>query len=236
MDTGTGIEIGKECEVLSDTNYGSDYNEVFGKNGLEFNGQTPASKGHTPAIEVVEIHSSSESSSETDYGSEIDKLFQNDTLLNSISRRSHDGRNFSSYQSNDTSSMVNFDMLRSSPPSSPSGRDHFFLTSAANWEPASTREISIKVKEVERVRQVINTHFNLKARPWQVGAVVDITKRKRDVCAIAGTNSGKNLVYQSIPVITEGSVLVILPAITLMVDQVCITPKMLYIHYLHLIV
>ena len=162
MDTGTGMEIRKKCEVLSDTDYESDYDEVFEKNGLEFNGQTPALKRHIPAIEIVEIHSSSKSSSETDYGSEVDKLFQDDTLLNSIGRRSHGGRNSLSHQSNDTSSMVDFDMLRSSPPSSPSGQDHFFLTSAANWEPASTREISTKVKKVERVRQVINTHFNLK--------------------------------------------------------------------------
>ena len=221
------MEIGKECEVLNDTNYGSDYNEVFEKIGSKFNGQTSALKGHIPAIELVEIHSSSESSSETDYESEVDKLLEDDTLLNSIGRRSHDSRNSSSHQLNDTSSMVDFDMLRSSSPSSPSGWDHFFLISAANWEPASTREISTKVKEIERVRQVINIHFNLKARPWQVGAVVDITKRKRDVCAIAGTNSGKNLVYQSIPVVTKASVLVISPTIALMEDQVCIAPKIL---------
>ena len=129
--------------------------------------------------------------------------------------------------------MADFDMLRSSPPLSPNGRDHFFLTSAINWEPASTREISTKVKEVESVRQVINTHFNFKARPWQVGAVIDITKRKRDVCAIAGTNAGKSLVYQSIPVVTGGSVLVISPTIALMEDQVCIALKMLCIYHLH---
>ena len=111
MDTGTGMEIGKEYEVLSDTNYGSDYDEVFEKNGPEFNGQTPALKGHIPAIEVVEIHSSSESSSETDHGSKVDELFQDDTFFNSIGRRSHGGRNFLSHQSNDTSSMVDFDML-----------------------------------------------------------------------------------------------------------------------------
>ncbi len=84
-------------------------------------------------------------------------------------------------------------MLRSSPPLSSSGRNHFFLTSAVNWEVASTREISIKMKAVKSVRQVINTHFNLKVRPWQVGAGMDITKRKRDVCEIAGTNAGKAL-------------------------------------------
>ncbi len=86
------------------------------------------------------------------------------------------------------------------------------------------------MKEVESVRQVINTHFNLKARLWQVDAVIDITKRQKDVCAIAGTSTGKNLVYQSIPVITRGFILVISPTIAFMEYQVCIAPKMLYNH------
>ncbi len=86
------------------------------------------------------------------------------------------------------------------------------------------------MKKVESVHQVINTHFNLKARLWQVGAIMDINKRKRDVCAIAGISVGKSLVYQSIPVVIGGSVLVILPTIALMEDQVCIAPKMLYNH------
>ncbi len=86
------------------------------------------------------------------------------------------------------------------------------------------------MKEIESVRQVINTHFNLKARSWQVGAVMDITKRKRDVCAIASTSANKSLVYQSILIITGGSVLVILPTITFIEDQICIAPKILYNH------
>ncbi len=126
-------------------------------------------------------------------------------------------------------------MLRSSFPLSPSDQSHFFLTSIVNWEPASTEQICIIVKEVESVCQVIHTHFNLKPRPWQVGAIMDITKRKRDVCTIAGTSAGKNFVYQSIPVVIGGSVLVISPTIAFIEDQVCIAPKMLYNH-LHLTV
>lgn len=116
--------------------------------------------------------------------------------------------------------MVEFDIMQSSSPAECMNNDEAFLTSAANWEPSSTRNISTKMVEVESVRRAINTHFNLKARPWQVNVVLDITKYKRDVCAIAETNAGKSLVYQSIPVITGGSVLVILPAIALMEDQV----------------
>lgn len=112
--------------------------------------------------------------------------------------------------------MVDFDILQSSLSLSSSSRDHFFLTNAINWELANTREINTKVKEVERVCQVINTHFNLKAKLWQVGAIIDITKHKKDICAIVGTNADKSLVYQTLPMVTRGSVLVILPTITLL--------------------
>ncbi len=109
------METGADCEALSDTDYSSDYDEIFENDGPELDGQTPP-------INELDTQLDSESSSETDYGDGIDKLFQDDGLLNSTS----------SHQSNDTSSMVDFDMLRSSPPSSPSGRDHFLLTSAVN--------------------------------------------------------------------------------------------------------
>lgn len=54
---------------------------------------------------------------------------------------------------------------------------------------------------------------------------MDITKCKRNIYAIVDINANKNLVYQSILVITRGSVLVILPIITFIEDQVCIALK-----------
>ncbi len=50
--------------------------------------------------------------------------------------------------------------------------------------------------------------------------LVDIIQKKCDVCALAGTNTGKSLVYQAVLVITEGSILVISPIIALMEDQI----------------
>ncbi len=50
--------------------------------------------------------------------------------------------------------------------------------------------------------------------------MVDITLKKRDMCAIASTNAGKSLIYQAIPVVTGGFVLVISPTIAFMEDQV----------------
>lgn len=79
--------------------------------------------------------------------------------------------------------------------------------------------------EVNHICQVINKQFDLRARFWQVNIVVDITLKKRDVYGIASTNADKNLVYQAIPVITEGFVLVILPTITLIENQVRISSK-----------
>ncbi len=122
----------------------------------------------------------------------------------------------------DTVSMIEFDMMRSSPLVNPTSAtvDQGFLTSAANWERESTRDICARIPEVDYICQVINGRFGLKARSWQVSVMVDITHKKRDVCAIASTNAGKCLVYQAIPVVTGGSVLVISLTIALMEDQV----------------
>ena len=74
--------------------------------------------------------------------------------------------------------------------------------------------------EVSCIRQAIHARFGLKARPWQVSVLIDITEKKRNICAIASTNAGKSLIYQVILVITGGSILVISPTIALMEDQV----------------
>lgn len=71
------------------------------------------------------------------------------------------------------------------------------------------------------VCQAINERFNVKAKPWQISIVIDITKQKQDVYAIASTNASKNFIYQSILVVIGGFVLVILPTITFIEDQVC---------------
>lgn len=129
--------------------------------------------------------------------------------------------------------MANFEFLKSSLFLSPSSQNHFFLTSAINWELASTKEISTKVKEVKSVCFVMNTHFKYKTKPWQVDFIMDIIKCKRNICAIAGTSNSKNLVYLSILFVIKGSLFVILPIITLIKNQVFFALKMLYNHYLY---
>lgn len=80
----------------------------------------------------MNIHSSSESSGETDYKDGNDEFFQDNVLINSIGHHGKNIRNFSTHQSNDTLSIANFEMLQSSFLSLPSDQNHFFLTSAVN--------------------------------------------------------------------------------------------------------
>ena len=119
------METGAQHKALSDIDYSSNYDEIFENNGPELDGQTPN-------IDELDIHSSSESFSETDYGNGNNKFFQDNALVNGIGCRGPVNRNSSAYQSDKSSSMADFDMLRSSPPLSPGGRDHFYLTSAVN--------------------------------------------------------------------------------------------------------
>ena len=200
---------------MNNTNYDSNYNEIFENNSLKLDRQTLD-------IDKWDIYLSNELSSTMDYKDRNNKLFDN-ALINSIG------------QSTELLSMANFNILQSSPRSLPSSYDHFFWTSAINWELTSTRKISIKVKKIKSVCQVINTQFNLKIRPWQVGIVTDITKRKTNICAIAGINTGKSLIYQSIPRVTKGSVVVISPIIAFIKDKLGIGPDILCIYHLHLI-
>lgn len=160
---------------------------------------------------------------ETDYGDfeDIDlKITRNNTLLPGP-------RLAETSVSEDTASIVEFDMMRSSPPAdiATATMEQGFLVSAANWEHGSTRNICARMPEVDRICRVINERFGLKARPWQVSVLVDITLKKRDVCAIASTNAGKSLVYQAILIVTRGFVLVISPTIALIEDQVRVSSK-----------
>lgn len=68
----------------------------------------------------------------------------------------------------DTASMVEFDMMRSSPPAdtATATMKQGFLASATNWEHGSARNICARMPKVDRIHRVINKRFGLKARPW----------------------------------------------------------------------
>lgn len=48
--------------------------------------------------------------------------------------------------------------------------------------------------------------------------LINIFQKQRGICALASTNADKSLVYQAIPVIIKGFVLVISSTIALMED------------------
>lgn len=53
--------------------------------------------------------------------------------------------------------MANCDILQSNSTSLLNDQNNFFLTNTVNWEFANIRQITTKLKEVESVRQIINT-------------------------------------------------------------------------------
>lgn len=75
---------------MSNTNYGSNYNEIFEDSSPELDGQTLA-------INELDIYLSNELSSETDYKDGNDEVFQEDSPVNSISRHNQGNRNFLIY-------------------------------------------------------------------------------------------------------------------------------------------
>lgn len=74
------------------------------------------------------------------------------------------------------------------------------------------------MSEVDHISQIITEYFRLNARLWQVSVLVNIMHKKKNVYVIASTNASKSLVYQAILIVTKVSILIILPAITLMED------------------
>ncbi len=71
------------------------------------------------------------------------------------------------------------------------------------------------------IRQTIKKKVDIMPKPWHVSAMIDTVYKKKDVVISAGTGSGKSLPYQLIPLIKEEAiVLVVLPTIVLMTNQV----------------
>lgn len=76
---------------------------------------------------------------------------------------------------------------------------------------------------VTSICRTIKEKVDIMPKPWQVSAMIDKVHKKKDVVISAGTESGKSLPYQLIALIREGAiVLVVLPIIVLMADQVCL--------------
>ena len=80
--------------------------------------------------------------------------------------------------------------------------------------------LSASTPGFNKIRTGIKSKFLLNPKLWQDNMVADITQAKKDIVVIAGTSASKSLLYQCIPIITGGIVLVVLPTIALMEDLV----------------
>lgn len=64
---------------------------------------------------------------------------------------------------------------------------------------------------------------------WQVSAMIDTIYKMKDIIISAGIRSGKSLPYQLIPLIKEETIiLVVLPIITLIIDQLYLSVIIFY--------
>jgi superfamily II DNA helicase RecQ len=75
----------------------------------------------------------------------------------------------------------------------------------------------------ERLQTILNQtkhHFHRDLYPWQIIAIKNILIHQRDTIVIAGTGSGKSLIFQSLQFATpDAIVLVVSPLIALMENQ-----------------
>lgn len=97
------IETEAQFKVLSNTNYGSHYNEIFENNDLKLNKLMLA-------MNKLDIHLSNDS--KTNYRDENNGLIQDNAFFNSIYYHSLGNENSLSHK---TSNMADFDMLQPCP-------------------------------------------------------------------------------------------------------------------------
>lgn len=84
------MEIKVEYKGLNNTNYGSNYEEIFKDSGQELN-------KHILAIQRLDIYRSSKSFNEMDYKNGNKNFFQSDIIFNTIGRHSHNNTKSSFY-------------------------------------------------------------------------------------------------------------------------------------------
>lgn len=73
---------------------------------------------------------------------------------------------------------------------------------------------------IGKARKIAHDQFGVDLRDWQAEAIADVYSKK-DVVVSAGTGSGKSMIFQCLPFITEGGIiLVVSPLLSLMHDQV----------------
>jgi len=81
--------------------------------------------------------------------------------------------------------------------------------------------IGISEERLQTILDRTKEHFQHDLHPWQTLAVKNILAGQRDTIVIAGTGSGKSLVFQCLQFATRKAVvLVVSPLVALMENQV----------------
>lgn len=76
------------------------------------------------------------------------------------------------------------------------------------------------MEAIGKARKIADVHFGVELRDWQAEPIADVYSRK-DVIVSAGTGSGKSMVFQCLPFMMNGGIiLVVSPLLSLMHDQV----------------
>lgn len=131
-------------------------------------------------------------------------------------------------------SKLKFDIMQSNLSASSiiSTINQRFLTNAANEEHENTRDICIRISQVDNIYSVINEQFALKARSWQISVFVDIILKQKNMCANIRTNVAKSVVYLAILIVPTSFVFIISPIIAFIKDQIRAFSK--YCYYISL--
>lgn len=98
-------------------------------------------------------------------------------------------------------------------------------TPAANIPPIFERvdddTIDLNQPRFQKIKEQVESTFGFGVKKYQAGAIADILEARMDVFVIAGTGSGKSLVYQILPSLLKNKIfLVVCPTLSLMSDQV----------------
>ncbi len=87
----------------------------------------------------------------------------------------------------------------------------------SQWQLASDNDP--KPSGFDEIGEVIKASLGFRPKPWQIKGLFDI-KQGLDMVIMAGTGSGKSLLFQALPLIIKNAiVLVIMPTLALMKDQ-----------------
>lgn len=93
--------------------------------------------------------------------------------------------------------------------------------SMPDFERIEGENIDLRLPRFKKICQEVQSRFGFDVKSYQAGAIADILEAKRDVFVIAGTGSGKSLIYQILPYLLKDKiVLIVCPTLALMSDQV----------------